>query len=287
VHVSATGLRTVTRGPLRTGFARLGGVAFTVVEVPPEGSAGTSLEESCTEAHWAVVLNGSVDVVRGDERHKLEAGSAFHIPAGQPEHRLFASGAVTMAGFVPLERAQIARRTVLEGTGTSAAGRIVGSEERTLPMVIRDDLSSQARDGRVEADSARMGPWVLCRARFGRTSGYVSSWCDAEHFGVVVAGDLAIEWEDDVEVLSAGDFYHCRSGPPGHRFEVADAASVVDFTPFSALRESRRLADWRRRATAVASIATGSSPGDAGSSSGVVGSGSAGLASASSAVLPS
>jgi quercetin dioxygenase-like cupin family protein len=254
VHVSATGLRTVTRGPLRLRFAPLGGVAFAYVDLPAEGSTGTSLEESCIEAHWGVVLTGSLEVVRGEERRRLEAGSAFHIPAGQPAHRLFAGGAVTMAGFIPLDGdPATGSRLDVDGIRGQDVGVVLASGDVTLPLVIRDEDTSEVGGGRVEADSARMGPWTVCRARFGRTSGYVSPWCDAEHFGLVVSGDLAVAWEDDIEVLSAGDAYHCPPGPPGHRFEVADAATVVDFTPLSALRSGRRLADWRRRAAAVPS----------------------------------
>ena len=38
----------------------------------------------------------------------------------------------------------------------------------------------------------------------GERSGYTTGWCDAPHWGLVTAGRMAIEWEDDVEILSSG-----------------------------------------------------------------------------------
>jgi hypothetical protein len=85
----------------------------------------------------------------------------------------------------------------------------------------------------------------MTRSAFGSTSGYNTSWCDLPHWGVVVAGGAAIEYEDDVEVVSAGDFYYCPPGPPGHKLEVADGAVLVDFTPREAVDAGARVSDWR------------------------------------------
>jgi hypothetical protein len=57
---------------------------------------------------------------------------------------------------------------------------------------------------------------------------------------------LAIEWEDDIEIVAAGDVYHCPAGPPGHRLEAADPASIIDLTPIAAFVGETRLAPWRR-----------------------------------------
>ena len=91
-----------------------------------------------------------------------------------------------------------------------------------------------------------MSRFVLTQARFGPGSGYTSEWCDAPHWGLVTAGRIAIEWEDDLEIVAAGDVYHCEGGPPGHRLEAADPASIVDLTPTDRL--GGRLAAWRRAA---------------------------------------
>jgi hypothetical protein len=66
----------------------------------------------------------------------------------------------------------------------------------------------------------------------------------------VTDGRLAIEWEADIEVVAAGDIYHCPGGPPGHRLEAADPAGIVDLTPVEALRTGTRLAPWRRESAA-------------------------------------
>jgi hypothetical protein len=65
---------------------------------------------------------------------------------------------------------------------------------------------------------------------------------------MVTAGRLAIEWENDVEILSKGDIFHCGLGPPGHRVEAADPVTFVDLTPVTALESSVRLVEWRRAA---------------------------------------
>jgi hypothetical protein len=62
---------------------------------------------------------------------------------------------------------------------------------------------------------------------------------------MVLRGGLAIEWEDDVEMLLAGDIFHCPAGPPGHRYEAADAATIIDFTPREALAAGGRTIAWR------------------------------------------
>jgi quercetin dioxygenase-like cupin family protein len=63
----------------------------------------------------------------------------------------------------------------------------------------------------------------------------------------VTAGSLAIEWEDDIEILAAGDVFWCPGGPPGHRLEAADPAAIIDLTPADALTGDGRLVTWRRR----------------------------------------
>ena len=96
-----------------------------------------------------------------------------------------------------------------------------------------------------------MSGYVLSRVRMGERSGYRAAWCDAPHWGIVTSGSLAIEWEDDVEVLAAGDVFHCPAGPPGHRAEAADPATFLDLTPLSAFEGGGRLSDWRRGAEGV------------------------------------
>jgi hypothetical protein len=70
---------------------------------------------------------------------------------------------------------------------------------------------------------------------------------------------VAIEWEDSVEVVGAGDAFYCRPGPPGHRLLAADPAVVADYTPLAAFDEVSRVVEWRTGA-AEAALAE-SSPG--------------------------
>ena len=68
-----------------------------------------------------------------------------------------------------------------------------------------------------------MGEWVFARATYGPLSGYTSGWCDLPHWGMVLAGDLALRFEDRVELLSGRGRLLLSGGPPGHQFQVADA----------------------------------------------------------------
>jgi hypothetical protein len=54
-------------------------------------------------------------------------------------------------------------------------------------------------------------------------------------------------WEDEVEIIGAGEAFYCPAGPPGHRIEVTDAATVMDLTPIEAMIRPGRVADWRPR----------------------------------------
>ena len=49
-----------------------------------------------------------------------------------------------------------------------------------------------------------LAPSLMTRVRMGERSGYTSGWCDAPHWGLVTAGRMAIEWEDDVKIVSTG-----------------------------------------------------------------------------------
>ncbi|HVQ22542.1 MAG TPA: hypothetical protein VMT36_04665 [Candidatus Saccharimonadia bacterium] len=108
------------------------------------------------------------------------------------------------------------------------------------------------RRGQIEAESSLMGEWVLCAARFGGVSGYTTSWCDQPHWGIVIQGTIAIESESEVEIVGAGEAYYCPPGPPGHRIEVTDAATVMDYTPLDAMIRPGRVAEWRPRLSIVA-----------------------------------
>lgn len=226
MHVTPNELRAVRRRDLVLRSTRLGPVAAVLAEVPATGSARTTLEDPCERAHWAVVLRGEVDLIRGRQRWQLVAGQAFYVPAGKPAHRFVASRRAVLAGFVPV------------------AGRPVGEGGGSVALAERNADPGPVPAGEVDATSVAAGAWVMTRSAFGPTSGYGTSWCDVPHWGIVVSGDAVIEYENDVEVIAAGDFYYCPPGPPGHQLEVADGAIVVAFTPREAVASGARISDW-------------------------------------------
>ena len=93
-----------------------------------------------------------------------------------------------------------------------------------------------------------MGTWVFMRTTYSPMSGYTSGWCDVPHWGLVLTGDLALNWEGGVELLTAGDVYYCPAGPPGHQFQVPDAATTIDYTPLERFDTDDRVMEWRRAA---------------------------------------
>lgn len=248
MHVTPTELRVVRHGDLLLRFALLDEVAYVLAELPATGSAGTSLEDACSEAHWAIVLRGDLALEYDGDRRSLTAGTIFHVPEGPPEHRFRAADRVVFAGFVPIDRIGRAYPDILLDPDADGASNPFGDPSPSSSVTMMPGLGTvQAGLGRVEAEAALMGPWVACRSTFGKTSGYGSTWCDLPHWGMVLTGSATIEWEDDVEVLTAGDVYYCPAGPPAHHIEVADAATIADFTPSSAFGRTERIADWRPR----------------------------------------
>ena len=247
MHVTLSECGTVKRGPLLLRFVDFIDAAMVVAETPETGSVRTTLERWCDEAHWAVVLRGDAELERDGVRVPLPPGSAFHVPSGPPSHRLVTSGRLIMAGMVPLAgRTGENGSLVAEDFGVVSPGVVRHEDEAAEPVVAKPNGTSVSlEEGRVLAEMAEMGEWIFTRVTFGPTSGYATSWCDAAHYGLVLRGTMAIEWENDVEVVGAGDVYHCPGGPPGHRLEVADSAVAVDFTPRAAFQAGKRVAGWR------------------------------------------
>lgn len=239
MHVTPTELRVVRRGSLILRFAEFGPIAAVLAELPASGSLDTSLEEPCTDPHWGVVLRGELEVEEDGQRRRIRSGSGFHVPGGGEGHRFFSVARAVVAGFVPLDGRDAA--SVLETIVVPPDRRPDASEEDPAGDAPHEEMAA----GEIRATTTAMGPWVMTRSVFGPTSGYGANFCDAPHWGVVVAGAAGIEYEDDVEVLGTGDFYHMAQGPPGHRIEVADGAILVDLTPAAALDGSLRLVEWR------------------------------------------
>lgn len=250
MRLTPADLRIVRRGGLIVRFAPIGPVVYTVVELDEPGSTGTSLEAPCTSPHWGLILSGEMEVERdGSSPLRLQAGQAFHVPAGDPPHRFRATGRMTAAGFVPLQGPVIDDRDI-ERAGFELVDDSGAHLSPALPVAVSVAMTSEVvplRRGQIEAESSLMGAWILCTARFGGVSGYTTAYCDLPHWGIVIDGTIAIESESEVEIVGAGEAYYCPPGPPGHRIEVTDAATIMDFTPLEAMVRPGRRAEWRPR----------------------------------------
>lgn len=249
MHVAPADLKSVRQDGIIIRFAMLGSMAFVFAEVPPSGSTGTSLEQPCSLPHWGFVIEGRLTFIAGSNRERIAAGRAFHVPAGGPEHRFESAGPALVAGFQPTEGTVDVSDRGLAAQGFEILR--VGSAPTIVPAI----PTRKVPDGRILSESWSMSGFLMTRARMGARSGFSSDWCDASHWGMVIDGRLTIEYEDDVEVLSAGEIFHCPGGPPGHRLEAADPATFVDLTPIEAL-DHRRIADWRRGQAATTSRGT-------------------------------
>jgi quercetin dioxygenase-like cupin family protein len=242
MHVAPVDLRSLRQGGLVLRFAMLGEMAYVFAELPATGSAGTSLETPCSQAHWGFVIAGELTFVRGAKREVIPAGRAFHVPAGGQDHWFEASAGALIAGFQPIESEDEVSDERLAARGfellapdkvVAAATIVPAIPTRAVPL------------GQIRAETWPMSSFLMTRVRMGERSGYTTDWCDAPHWGLLTNGQMAIEWEDDVEILSSGDIFHCPAGPPGHRLEAADPATFLDLTPIAALAGAR-VAEWRR-----------------------------------------
>lgn len=242
MHVAPSDLRTIRQGGLVVRFAMLGSMAYVLAEIPDTGSSGSSIEQPCQKPHWGFVIEGDLTFVTAARRQTITAGRAFHVPAGGPEHWFETAGAALVAGFEPVEPELDVSDRQLAAQGFEP----VTDRDEGTGVVVPILETREIPAGQIETESWPMSGYVLTRVRMGERSGYTTGWCDAPHWGLVTAGRLAIEWEDDVEILASGDVFHCPAGPPGHRLEAADPATIVDLTPVAALSTTGRLADWRR-----------------------------------------
>lgn len=249
MHVALPDLRALRQGGLVVRYAMLGPIAFVVVEVPESGSSGTSIEQPSLRPRWALVIDGEVTCETDDASVRVPAGNALYVPGG-PEHRLRATGGSRIAGFQPVDPSVNTTDAVLAEQGFEVLGSSAGGGSSPIVVPARGGTVSQP--GIIDARTWSMPPYVMTTAQFGPASGYTADWCDAPHWGVVTSGQLVIEYEHDVELVTAGDAYHCPSGAPAHRLQAADPATIVDLTPIGDFTANRRIAEWRRTALALA-----------------------------------
>ena len=245
MRVAARELTTVRQGTMLARYALMGPVAFAQVELGPTGSRGTAAEEPCQQAHWGFVLRGRVRFEEGDRTTEFAAGTAFYVPAGGTPHRFVAAGACTIAGFAPVVEPVDESPEALAARGVKI---VVSPRPQRAPppmLHVAGGATMNRTDDGIEGESAVMGPWTFMRTTYGALSGFVSGPCDLPHWGLVLAGEVVHSWDDGLELLTPGDVFYCPPGPPGHRFEVADSATIVDYTPTSSLEGSGRRPAYR------------------------------------------
>jgi hypothetical protein len=244
MRVSLRELKGVTQGGMLVRYAVLGETAFALVELPESGTAGTSLEQDCQQEHWGLILGGDVSL-EGPSPRAFTPGTAFHIaPGGQP-HRFHADGRAVIAGFVPLAEPVDESPDALRARGLEIAKRMPVPQAPPSLMKVSGTLSRVEKRGAIELETAQMGAWMFTRTTFGPYSGYTSGWCDLPHWGLVLSGDVVLNHENEVELLTAGDVFLCPAGPPGHQFEVADQATIIDYTPIAEMDRGGRQEAWR------------------------------------------
>ncbi len=249
MRVAPRDLKAVRQGGILARYAVLGSVAFVQAEIGPEGSAGTSLEAPCEVEHWGFVISGRLRFEAGELTRTFAAGTAFHIPAGAPAHRFISAGAASVAGFAPLTEPidDSPEAFAAHGVETILEPPVL----ELLPASLRLPRTAgvrRTREAGIEAEIAPMGSWTCMRVTYAALSGFTTGWCDLPHWGLVLSGEIVHESEGGVELLTAGDIYWVPPGPPGHRFEVADAATVLDYTPTAALLGPGRRPPYRAAA---------------------------------------
>jgi hypothetical protein len=244
MRVSLRELKGVSQGGLLVRYAVLGEIAFALAELPETGTTGTSLEEDCEQEHWGLILSGDV-TLEGASPRTFTPGTAFHIASGGEPHRFRASGRAVIAGFVPLAEPFDDRPEALSARGLEVVRRMPAPHAPPSLMKVSGSTTRLERRGGIELETSEMGQWLFTRTTFGPVSGYTSGWCDLPHWGLVLSGDLVLNHENQVELLSAGDVFACPKGPPGHQFEVADQATIIDYTPLAEINRGGRQEAWR------------------------------------------
>jgi quercetin dioxygenase-like cupin family protein len=245
-------LKGVSQGGMLVRYALLGPAAFVFVEFPASGTAGTSVEDWCELEHWGLMLDGAIRL-DGDEPREFHPGTAFYIPPDGKPHRFLATDRVTIAGFTPLREPVDTSPEALRARGLRVETKMPAPTAPPPLMRVANAQSRLTTRGQIELETAVMGEWLFTQTTFGPLSGYTSGWCDLTHWGLVLSGDLILNHEDTLEVLTAGDVFYCPAGPPGHQFEVADQATIIDYTPIDELKRVVRQEAWRRGRSTSAS----------------------------------
>ncbi len=258
MRVSSRELKAVRAGGIVTRYAVLGSAVFAITDLPEGGTAGTPVEAPCRSEHWILVLQGEIEL-DGRRPRVFTAGTAFHVAPG-PVHRLRSSSRAVVAGFQPIAAPIDETPDGLRAQGMKILRRVSAPVLPPTSMKVAGAHTRTARVGQIRTESAVMGAWLFTRTTFGPKTGYADGWCDLPHWGLVLDGSLVLHFENgEIELLGPGDAYHCPD-TVGHRIEVADMATIVDYTPIAAVDEPSR----RRAPRALAARTGRSSPGPLG-----------------------
>lgn len=243
MRVATASLQAVRRGGMLARYHVFGPVVAVVADLPSEGTSGTGLDEPCLTEHHGMVLSGafSVDYAEG-QSETFETGTAFYVPVGPPTHTFRSAPGTVVAGFTPSREEQPVDRAALEALGYSVIDQPAAHVGLPTTVVTAPSLQPFRKSGAIKVEAAEMGPWIFMRSAFGPRSGYTSGWCEVEHWGFVLDGEIAIQFEDSTDLVGRGDAFYA---PAGHRFVSADGATIIDYTPNSAIGATR-VSRWRR-----------------------------------------
>lgn len=246
MRVSPSELQAVDRVGMLTRYAMLGPVAYVHVTLPADGTTGTGLDEPCLVEHHGLVSRGTFTVIHEDGRREdFGPGTAFYVPAGPPAHRFIATPKAVVGGFAPIAAEVDTSDAALASMGFAPVRPSAAPAAPPRDVQLAGLVAPFRRRGSIDVEGSRMGDWVFMRTTFGPRSGYTSGWCDLPHWGIVLDGEIAIDYEDRTELAARGDVFF---SPPGHRFVSPDGATFIDYTPIAALGTSR-ISTWRRAAS--------------------------------------
>jgi hypothetical protein len=111
-----------------------------------------------------------------------------------------------------------------------------------MPRTRKDEAPIEVDLPVIEARYVEMDDWTVGFERFPAGSdpsplfrGLPDDRCQCPHWGVVVSGELTVNYADHSEKLRAGDAYYLR---PGHLTVLTDGTEVVEFSPTGELQKT-------------------------------------------------
>jgi hypothetical protein len=111
-----------------------------------------------------------------------------------------------------------------------------------MPRTRKDEAPIMVDEPVIEARYVELDDWTVGFERFPLGSdpsplfrGLPDDRCQCPHWGYVVSGQITVKYQDETEILRAGDAYYLR---PGHLTELADGTEVVEFSPTEELNKT-------------------------------------------------